>query len=404
MFPVPKLSTHRLYNKPRVFITTESLNVIDVNVTVAGLGFETSASVSRHQYASIALPESVHLTSTGKQNKTVRVISSGAVSVHCVDSVVAEGDWFLALPTNQLGKQYHVVTYQPYKASYPAFVCISSLDKKTSVVIRNEMGPIQQVILNPYESYRFDGSRYEDLTGTVVESTQPVSVLSGVYTKVPSEMYHPDGLLEQVTPTESWGHRFVIGPFLGRSSGFIYRVLAGNTNSTLQISNRGTVQIQAGDWFEDDVSCNTVVSVVSENPVLVVQYMKSYKAEGRYDSAMIIVPSIGSFVNNVTFPVVKPTLSPSVLYYIHVTINCTFLNDLKFDDVTSMSTWEKLQSSDGEMCVIRGDVTTGVHSVTHQDSAAKFTVAVYCLFFNAFAYAYPAGFQPYSRKILIFIY
>ena len=386
-----------------MFITTKSLNVIDVNVTVAGLGFETSASVSRHQYASIALPESVHLTSTGKQNKTVRVTSSGAVSVHSVDSVFAEGDGFLALPTNQLGKQYHVVTYQPYSASYPAFVCISSLDKKTSVVIRNKMSPIQQVTLNPYESYRFDGSLYEDLTGIVVESTQPVSVLSGVYTKVPSEMTTADGLLEQVMSTESWGYRFVIGPFLGRSSGYIYRVLAGNTNSTLQISNRGAVQIQAGDWFEDDVSGDTVVSVVSENPILVVQYMKSYEAEGRYDSAMIIVPSVESFVNNVTFPVVKLTFSPPFLCYIHVTINCTFSNDLKFDDVISMSTWEKLQSSDGEMCVIRGNVTSGVHSVTHQDQAAKFTVTVYGLFSRHTAYAYPAGFQPRSRKIFMFM-
>ena len=215
-------------------------------------------------------------------------------------------------------------------------------------------------------------------------------------------MSSADGLLEQVMPTESWGHRFVLGPFLGRSSGFIYRVLAGNTNSTLQISSRGIVQIQAGDWFEDDVSGDTVVYVVSKTPILVVQYMKSKEAEGKYDPAMIIVPSVESFVNNVTFPVMESSYS-SFHYNIHVTINCTFTKDLKFDEVTSMSTWEKLQSSDGEMCVIRGNVTTGVHSVTHHDPAAKFTVAVYGLYSNAAAYAYPAGFQPYSRKIFIFI-
>ena len=368
-----------------------------------GLDFKTTTNVTRYQYASIALPNSVLLTSAGKQNKTVRVTSTGVVSVHCIDSDDGAGDGFLVLPTNQLGKQYYVVTYKPYSTSAPAFVCVSALDKQTSIVMQNKTASLQQVILNPYESYRFDG--YEDLTGTRVESTMPVSVLSGVYTRVSPEITSgTDGLLEQVMPTDYWGHRFVLGPFLGRSSGFIYRVLAGNTNSTLQISNHGAVSIHAGDWFEDDVSGDTVVYVVSKNPVLVVQYMKSQGAEGKYDSAMIIVPSVESFINNVTFPVMETTYTSSTFQYnIHVTINCTFTDDLKFDETTSMSTWEKLQTSDGEMCIIRGGVTTGVHSVTHYDPAAKFTVAVYGLYLKAAAYAYPAGYQPYSRKIYMIL-
>ena len=386
-----------------MFITTKSLLEIDVNVTIAGLDFKTTTNVTRYQYASIALPQSVLLTSTGKQNKTVRVTSSGVVSVHCIDSDDGAGDGFLVLPTNQLGKQHYVVTYKPFDISYPALVCVSALDMKTSIVIRNQTSLIQQVTLNPYESYRF-GSPYEDLTGTLVESTEPISVISGLRASIPIDSSTADGLVEQVMPTELWGHRFVIGPFLGRSSGFIYRVLAGNNNSTLQISNRGALQIQAGDWFEDDVSGDTVVSVVAENPVLVVQYMKSQGAEDKYDPAMIIVPSVESFVNNVTFPVIETTYTASIIHYnIHVTINCTFTDDLKFDEATSMSTWEKLPSTDGEMCIIRGNVTIGVHSVTHHDPAAKFTVAVYGLYSSAAAYAYPAGFQPYSRKIFIFI-
>ena len=140
-----------------------------------------------------------------------------------------------------------------------------------------------------------------------------------------------------------------------------------------------------------------MTSIEAEGPVTVAQYMKSYDTDYEGDAAMMIVPPIESFVNNVTFPVIRLTYTYIFQYNIHVTINCVYANDLVFDDTQSMSDWQRLETDDGEMCAIRGNVTTGVHSVTHHDPEAKFTVAVYGIEFGT-AYAYPAGYATDEGK------
>ena len=170
--------------------------------------------------------------------------------------------------------------------------------------------------------------------------------------------------------------------------------MASNQGAMVDISNHGIVQMEAGGWFEGDVIDDTMILVTSDAPVFVVQYMKGHTADGRGGGpAMMTVPSVESFVNNVTFPVVLMTYSV-FRYNIHVTIKCNHTDGLIFDDMQSMSDWQRLETDDGEMCALRGNVTTGVHSVTHHDPEAKFTVAVYGINNLGRAYAYPAGYDP----------
>ncbi|XP_072048471.1 uncharacterized protein [Amphiura filiformis] len=393
VFAIPQVL--KASNKPRVLITTNSLDPVSVNVSV-GTGFEYTTTVTRYRHASIALTTSIRLTTSGKSNATIKVTSSDIVSVHCIDNEMWGGDGFLVLPTAELGKQYYVVTYhstyEPYDPPYPAFFCVSALNTGSVIDIKTNAGEIFQITLEAYESYRFNGNAYEDLTGTFIESTEPVSVISGVYTKVPAGISGTDGLLEMIPPVESWGYHFILAPFLDRTSGYVYRVISHN-RSTMNISNRGSVDIEAESWFEDDISGDSVITIMSDQPVLVVQIMKSKGAEGNlYDPAMIIIPPLNSYVNNVTFPVIE--MVKAYTYNMHVTINCIYANELMFDENNSMRDWERLD--DHEICIIRGHVTTGVHTVSHQDPDAKFTVAVYGLRQAGSAYAYPAGFNAAS--------
>ena len=398
VFAIPLASwipySHRL---PRVLISTSSLDPVSVHISVVGI-HEITTTVARYQHASITLPVSVRLTSTGKRNTTIRVTSRGVTSVHCIDTEYGTGDGFLVLPTTQLGKQYSVVNYKAAEAEsvkgYKAFVCLSALNTETLVDITTKGGVSVQIDLNPYESYRFDGESLEDLTGTFITSTKPLTVISGVYTRVPSyaNNAHFDGLIEQMPPRSSFGHKFLMAPFYGINSGYVYRIISSMKSTTIKFSNLRTVQIEANEWYEGEVLDNSVILIESDNPVLVVQYMKSRFTGITADASMMIVPSVESFVNNVTFPVVKLTGYPVIQYNIHVTVNCNYVDELIFDDIESMSVWERLETYNGEMCVIRGNVTVGVHSVTHHDPEAKFTVAVYG-FYSHSAYAYPAGFD-----------
>ena len=398
VFAIPLASwipySHRL---PRVLISTSSLDPVSVHISVVGI-HEITTTVARYRHVSITLPPSVRLTSTGKSNATVRVTSSGVTSVHCIDTEYGTGDGFLVLPTTQLGKQYSVVNYKAAEAAnvkgYKAFVCLSALNTETLVDITTKGGVSFQIDLNPFESYRFDGESLEDLTGTFITSTKLLTVISGVYTRVPSydNAADFDGLLEQMPPISSFGYKFLMAPFYGINSGYVYRIISSMKSTTIKFSNLRTEQIEANEWYEGEVLDNSVILIESDNPLLVVQYMKSRFAGITADASMMIVPSVESFVNNVTFPVVKLTGNPVIQYNIHVTVNCNYVDELMFDDTEPMSVWERLETYDGEMCVIRGNVTTGVHSVTHHDPEAKFTVAVYG-FHDHSAYAYPAGFN-----------
>ena len=191
-------------------------------------------------------------------------------------------------------------------------------------------------------------------------------------------------------PINSWKCSYVMSPFFGRSSGYIYRILSSNQTVKVNISSYGSVQIEANEWFEGNVTGNTLTSIEAERPVYVVQYMKSFNTDNEADPAMMVVPPVENFVNSVNFPVERMTCCPT-FSNIHVIINCMFANDLMFDDTQSMSNWPRLESDDRKMCAVRGSVTTGLHSVTHHDSEAKFTVAVYW-YYDLTGLAYSAGY------------
>ena len=123
-----------------------------------------------------------------------------------------------------------------------------------------------------------------------------------------------------------------------------------------------------------------MVSIVADNTVSVMQYMKSYYADSPYngDSSMLVVPAVETYTNNVTFPVYQYISFPSTTYYITIIIECELVKGLTFDN--ELINWSYLQAQNGTMCSVRGEVTHGVHNVGHRDHEARFTVAVYGLY------------------------
>ncbi len=384
-----------------MIITTSSPDDVDVILAVEGIGFVQDAKVSRSKQAEIPLPTKVRLTDPSViSNKTVVVMASGAISVHCIDNEYESGDGFLALPNKQLGTSYYVMSYEPFKhpdVHNPAFVAISAIKDGTVVDIKNiKTGQKSQIPLNSLESYRHQGGYFTDLTGVEITSNKPVSVVSGIFTRVPyTAESGADGLLEQIPPVNTWGTSFVLSPFLGRETGYVYRILSGSKPSRVSISNLPKdVKINSDYWHDGNVDDNTVITINSDQPVLVFQYMKSKTDEEKLEPAMMMVPPKDSYVNKiVTFPIFNCTFTDGFQYNIHVIIDCDYASGLKIDENASISHWEQLKTKDKGMCVVRGEVSTGVHSVSHEDPSAKFTVAVYGLH-SVSSYAYPAGYNP----------
>ena len=395
---------HRPTNPARVLITTSSQDPVNVNLTVPGFDLEVNHTITRYQHAEVSLSSEIRLNpGDGIQNKTIVVRSSDIVSVYAMDNDISKGEGFLVLPISQLGTEYYILSYQHTEPGDPSFICVSAFDEETIVKISKD-GQREQFILQAYQSFRFDGSENEDLTGTFVQSDKPIALVSGGKTNIPEDVANIDGLLEQLPPYNKWGRNYVMSSYLGINSGFIYRVLSGPNATNVSISNVGIVTIPANGFFEANITEDVIISVESQNPVLLVQYTKGALTDPvnprRGDPSMMLVPSRETYVNSVSYGIMDSRFGFD--YYINVIIDCRFVDGLFYDDAVAIgNVWSTMKSDDESMCAVRGLTSEGAHTVVHTDPLRKFAASVYAISrtcCTAYAYLAGAGFPYMSGK------
>ena len=382
VFTVPKF--YHGIGDPHVLITSSSHKPVNVSLSIPGIGLEIYKTVSKNSSLwDIDLsPKNTggHVIRTlqdvGKQNTTVIVRSSDIVNVHAISNDYG-GDGFVVIPTNHLGTTHFVASYQPSFWYDRAFVCITALHEKTSVYIQTNREQIRQTLWQ-YESYRFDGNQHEDLSGTLVQSDKPIAVISGVQSKVLSSLHgFGDGLLVHIPPTNMWGDKFCIVPLQSINAGF--RVQTLNISTNLTMSNGEVIEIMPEELFyEANVTGNKAISFTSDQPVMVVQYVKSANAP-RGGLAMLIVPPVTLYGNNVTFPVFQ--LADLHPYYKHthfitVIAECSAIND-GFSLDGAVVEWHQNNTVDDTICYANRKVSPGQHSITNTNPMSTFSVSVH---------------------------
>ncbi|XP_072047955.1 uncharacterized protein [Amphiura filiformis] len=398
IFNIPYLeyATH----PPHVLMTTSSLLPIDTTLTIPGLGYQVDNTISRDNPGDIRLSTYVAgidvrlLPGDRKQpNKSVIVRASGQILLFVIENEFAQSDGFKVLPTSGLGTKYYIASYKP-PSIYPSFFCISSVYSNTSINITTPTGQKHHIILKRHESYRYDGGDYEDLSGIFVESNKPIAVISGVFTEVHEGECCEDGLMEQLPPVHSWGYNFTLTPFLSLNSGYVYRVYSAIHSATLHMSDGNITHITAESFYEADVTGDTIVSFTSDQPIMVVQYMKSFDTNNPYrgDPSMLIVTPSTLYSADVTFPVIEYTLPDGHTYYINVVIKCDYLDGFLLDEAPLVDS-NSLHTFDNSMCCLRSNVSTGHHTISHTNPMARFSVTVYaiCKGYCASSYAYPVN-------------
>ncbi|XP_072042484.1 uncharacterized protein [Amphiura filiformis] len=428
VFTLPCL--HYCTYKAHVFITTSSRSPVFAALSMIDFrgitGYEVKYNnITRDLPASIRVPHSVSnnvFISSAKQNskyKTFIVRASDDVSVYVIDSWYASGDAFSVLPTSHLGTQYYIASYNSFFEggtwpTYPACFIMSSIySGETSVNITTPTGQVHQVMLQQYQNFRFNGAEqmYDDLSGTHIRSDKPIAVLSGTFAKVPSDVDHEDGLLEQLPPVHNWGYRFILTPFLSVNSGYVYRVYTAIHSATLQMSDGNITQIAAESFHEEDVTGDIIVSFTSDQPIMVVQYMKGYSANVdtglgccRGNPSMFIVPPTASFTNIVTFLSFQ-FASCNLCYdnhYTSVIIACDYVDEVFLDESPMMeiNSINVLKTPDQSMFCLRTSVSAQPHTVYHTNPMAKFYVTVYGMHhLYAKSYAFTAnGFETATYR------
>ena len=381
-------------------VSTPHLEPVTFNVTIDGIGFFHEAVVMKHQHAVISLPVSAYLVGTGKQHKTVVVCASQGVSVYGMNFDTYVVDGFIVIPSIQLGTQYFLASYLTYHSTYPSEWSVSALNMPTIVDVNTKQKQHYQVSLQPYKTYQFQASGLDDITGSFINASNPIAVMAGCEcAQIPHTLGGCGALFEQVPAVKDIGREYILAPFPDRTSGYIYRIIGTNPQTShIEISdgsNSINLTLEAGEFYEDDVYGGAIVRAISDQSILTVQYMKGGISEDPGDPSMVILPAYEMFGQNVTFSVFEADADWG--YYISVTIMCKFIDGLTFDEDQSMATWDILRSSDNEMCVSRGPVTPSAHSVGHSSSDAVFYVMV--TGHRQFgSYAYSAGYNLFNGK------
>ncbi|XP_072041836.1 uncharacterized protein [Amphiura filiformis] len=403
VFPLPRtfIIDGNVY-PPHVFLTSQSTDMIIATIYIPGLNFEEQHTINSGESKDVVLSRLVLLTTSGIFDKTVIIRASGLITVISIDNPWGGGDAFQVLPTTQLGTEYYVLTLQQYFGGYPSFFSFAALSEKTSVNFTTKAGEYHEIVLNAYQSYRFDGALYEDVTGTYIHSDKPVSVVAGTYTRGPGPPFHccDDGVLEHISPVRSWGYKFVLAPFSAVTCGYAYRIISYE-NATIILSHlEEPIQLEAGGIYHGDITSSVMIMISSTKPIVVAQYIKSFTTCGIIaEPAMVMVPAVESFFTNVTFPVFEFTIGGARYYFINVVISCEYVDGLILDDMEPMSEWDHLRSDDNNTCVVSGPVAIGTHSVGHADPSAKFAVSIYMVCQCLSSYAFQAIAAPFTASI-----
>ena len=215
-------------------------------------------------------------------------------------------DGYLAIPVENLGTQYVVATYQSTRSGFNTLFAIFTTMSSTNVTVQltNQVtyegidyfrGDTLTLELNEYEAVQIQSSGGDfsdnDLTGSIVNSNNPIAVISG-HQCANSPGSACDVILEQSIPVNSWGnkHFYSNPPHVSDYSRF--RLISYYGNTTVTLNKSDTIVLGPGELWEDNLYGNGII--MTDKPTLLLQILFRIN-EGIVDPSLIQVPSESQF-------------------------------------------------------------------------------------------------------------
>ena len=184
-------------------------------------------------------------------------------------------------------------------------------------------------VLGPFESLQLF-PRDIAITGTRIVTSNPVAVSVGnTCTDVPYHIDACDHISEQLVPVDKWGKSFILNPFQGRSSGYLFQIVAARNDTLVSLGNGTTINLNEAQFSTIDMNSQKMTRVTADNPVLVMQYVKGTNADFiDSDPAMNRVIPNDQFVRRVTFPVLRLNSNVMENSYLAITTDCENFDSL----------------------------------------------------------------------------
>ncbi|CAC5417029.1 unnamed protein product [Mytilus coruscus] len=243
------------------------------------------------------------MTSNGKFLHGVELSFSSKVSLyamtHCSKPSEKYSEGYMAIPTNFLSTKYIVPMYTQGYYLHCLFA-IAAFKPNTIVNIHLKVNGAPSsyinVVLRAYETYQY--SNPNDLSGTLITSTEPIAVVSGhIGNRIAASGYSP--FIEMVLPSDQWDTFYVIPDIAKRSSNIVRIYSNKPTNVTIHYQDKiESKSIPERKFIDFDHG--TISYFNASNAVMVMVFTKGL-ADNSGDSFMMTVPGINQYLSAYEF-------------------------------------------------------------------------------------------------------
>lgn len=298
----------------RLFITT-SAAAANVDITINGTAIsggtvtvdpstgngstEVILTAAEITLATPSVPETV-------ENRGISITSDENISVAAMHATTtnSNSDATSLIPTTAFGDftEYFVASYEGTSTNPSQFVVVATEDN-TEIFVTPSVSTSNgsaadtefSVTLNQGQSYWVRADAFGDLTGSKIESCNPVAVFSGVATAPVVSGGAPclgsNHLFTQLPPTNLWSTRYFATPLLNVNSEYAIRIVSSTDNNTIVIDSTSTIPLNEGQ-FTDRVNLQDGICISSSFPVMAIQYLKSKESGCNNFSGVVSNPSM----------------------------------------------------------------------------------------------------------------
>ena len=286
-----------------IHLTGDTATQVTINYPMNSPTFTTVESVLPGTVTVVSIPITAISNAEPNtiQDNAIHAVATEEFVVYTVNRRAQSSDAALGLPVDTMNTQYIVSTYNPRFRGSQFAVYASQNNTIVTVTPNNDMvghgaNTPFDVTLNRGEVYYGRSSTTSgangSLMGTLIDASRPIGLVNGNgCTHVPDTATACDHIYEVAQPVQSWGLTASATNLPNRPSGTIYRIVASEDNTSVEINGIFQGTINRGEFIETPLLTGNL-SFSGDNPIFVTQYMPGQSSPG----ASLGDPAMGNMI------------------------------------------------------------------------------------------------------------
>lgn len=298
-----------------IHLTGDIATQVTINYPMNSPTFTTVENVVPGTITVVAIPITAISNATPNtiRDNAIHAVATEEFVVYTVNRRDFSSDAALGLPVDTMNTQYIVSTYDPLFGSQFA-VYASQNNTIVTITPNNDLnGHVAStpfdITLNRGEIYYGESATTGpngSLAGTIINATRPIGMVNGNRcTNIPNTITACDHIYEVAQPVQSWGLTASAANLPNRPSGTIYRIVASEDNTSVEINGIFQGSINRGEFIETPQLVGNL-NFSADKAIFVTQYMTGVSSSGAIlgDPAMGNMTPSEQYLSDYTFSTV----------------------------------------------------------------------------------------------------